>query len=81
MDFVCLSTAVLLALPLHIYNSRIIWFGVVGIFLSIAYSMPPLKLSYRGLGEITVGLTFGTVIVIGAYFLRANVRADLNFLP
>ena len=72
ISFYCLLAAVILAIPLVIYSPQILWFGIAGLFLSIAYSMPPLKLSYRGLGEIAVGLTFGPIIVTGAYFLQAK---------
>jgi len=72
ISFICLFASIILAFPLLIYSDRIIWFGIAGIFLSIAYSMPPFKLCYRGLGEITVGLTFGPIIVVGAYFLQSN---------
>ncbi|AZR72265.1 1,4-dihydroxy-2-naphthoate octaprenyltransferase [Anoxybacter fermentans] len=46
--------------------------GVVGFFLAIFYSLPPLKLAYRGLGELTVGLSFGPLIVIGTYLVQAH---------
>jgi 1,4-dihydroxy-2-naphthoate polyprenyltransferase len=72
ISIICLCAAVICAIPLLMHNSQIIWFGIVGLFLSIAYSMPPLKLSYRGLGEIAVGLTFGPVIVAGGYFLQTK---------
>jgi 1,4-dihydroxy-2-naphthoate polyprenyltransferase len=72
----CLFIALIFAIPILIHNPPIMWFGIVGFFLSIAYSMPPLKLSYRGLGEITVALTFGPIIVTGAYFLQAK-RIDV----
>jgi 1,4-dihydroxy-2-naphthoate polyprenyltransferase len=77
ISIVCLFAAVICALPLVIHNPKIIWFGIAGIFLSIAYSMPPLKLSYRGLGECAVGLTFGPIIVTGAYFLQTE-RIDVE---
>lgn len=76
ISFICLSAAVVFALPLVIHSPQIIWFGIAGIFLSIAYTMPPLQLSYRGLGEIAVGLTFGPIIVTGAYFLQTK-RIDV----
>ncbi len=76
ISFICLLSAGIFALPLPIYNPRIIWFGIAGMFLSVVYSMPPLQLSYRGLGEITVGLTFGPIIVVGAYFLQTK-RIDV----
>ena len=72
ISFLFLIAAALFAVPLLKYNDQIIWFGIAGIFLSVAYSMPPLQLSYRGLGEIVVGLTFGPIVVNGAYFLQAK---------
>jgi len=39
--------------------------GLVGLALGWAYSAPPLKLMSRGLGELTVALTWG-LIVVGA---------------
>lgn len=76
ISFFCLIASIVLSFPILIYSDRILWFGIAGIFLSIAYSMPPLQLSYRGFGEIAVGLTFGPIIVTGAYFLQAN-RIDV----
>jgi 1,4-dihydroxy-2-naphthoate octaprenyltransferase len=76
ISIICLFASVIFAIPLLKYNPQIIWFGIAGIILSIAYSIPPFQLSYRGFGEITVGLTFGPIIVNGAYFLQAN-RIDV----
>jgi 1,4-dihydroxy-2-naphthoate octaprenyltransferase len=72
----CLAAAAIFAIPLLLYFPQLIWFGIAGTFLSIAYSMPPIMLSYRGLGEIAVALTFGPIIVAGAYFLQAK-RIDV----
>jgi 1,4-dihydroxy-2-naphthoate polyprenyltransferase len=46
--------------------------GVVGIFLSIFYTAPPLKLVHRGLGEICVAIGFGPLMVVGTYFVVAQ---------
>lgn len=43
--------------------------GAVAGVVAIAYSLPPLKLSYRGLGELFVGLTYGPGIVLGTTLL------------
>jgi 1,4-dihydroxy-2-naphthoate octaprenyltransferase len=57
----------------------IFWIGIAGVLLSIFYSLPPFKLAYRGLGEVTVGLTFGPLIVLGIYYLQTG-RVDLSAL-
>jgi len=48
----------------------ILLFGVIGIFSGYMYSAPPLRLSSRGLGELTVGLNFGLLIVLGTYYVQ-----------
>lgn len=40
--------------------------GGVAALLSVLYSMPPVKLSYRGLGELAVGIVYGPAIVLGS---------------
>jgi 1,4-dihydroxy-2-naphthoate octaprenyltransferase len=40
--------------------------GAAGFLLAWSYSAPPLKLSYRGLGEISTFLAFGPVMTAGA---------------
>jgi len=47
-------------------------FGIVGLFLGVAYSAPPLKLASRGLGESAVGIGFGVIPVVGAAWLQAG---------
>jgi len=42
--------------------------GAVGVGLSFAYSVPPLRLVHRGLGEPVTALGFGPVMTIGTYF-------------
>ena len=49
-------------------------FGVVGLFLAWAYSAPPLSLMCRGLGELTVGLSWG-LIVLGADYVQRGSMA------
>jgi 1,4-dihydroxy-2-naphthoate octaprenyltransferase len=46
--------------------------GVVGIVISVAYTAAPLKLVYRGLGEIAVALGFGPLMVLGAYVVQTQ---------
>jgi 1,4-dihydroxy-2-naphthoate octaprenyltransferase len=53
--------------------------GVVGIVVSVAYTAAPLKLVYRGLGEIAVALGFGPLMVLGAYVVQT--RGTLAWEP
>lgn len=58
----------------------IIWIGVSGLFFAAAYSLPPFKLAYRGLGEFVVGITFGPLIVSGAFVVQTNFLSLEVFL-
>jgi 1,4-dihydroxy-2-naphthoate octaprenyltransferase len=44
--------------------------GLAGLFLGWAYSAPPFRLCGRGLGEVTVGLGFGTLIPVGTAYVQ-----------
>ena len=46
--------------------------GVLGFIVSIGYTAPPLKLVYRGLGEIAVALGFGPLMLLGAYVVQTG---------
>ena len=46
----------------------VIAFAVAGLFLSIAYTAPPLRLKKRGLGEPDVFVTWGPLMIAGTYF-------------
>ena len=48
------------------------WLGVAGVAISIIYTAPPFRLVHRGLGEISVGLGFGPIMVLGAYFVQTE---------
>lgn len=60
------------------------WFGVAGFLLGFLYTAPPVRLAHRGLGELAVGLGFGPVMVMGAYWvqqLRWSSEALLASVP
>jgi 1,4-dihydroxy-2-naphthoate octaprenyltransferase len=46
--------------------------GVLGFIVSIGYTAPPLKLVYRGLGEIAVAVGFGPLMLLGAYVVQTG---------
>ncbi len=45
--------------------------GLLGVFLLYAYTGPPFTLKYRGLGELSVALTWGPLLVSG-FFVAAS---------
>ena len=46
--------------------------GLVGFVVSIGYTAPPLKLVYRGLGEVAVAIGFGPLMLLGAYVVQTG---------
>jgi 1,4-dihydroxy-2-naphthoate polyprenyltransferase len=49
---------------------RVLWIGAAGVGLAFFYHAPPLKLSYRGLGELAVALAYGPLICCGTYLVQ-----------
>jgi 1,4-dihydroxy-2-naphthoate polyprenyltransferase len=53
-------------------STMLLGIGVAGIALGIAYTAPPLKLVYRGLGEVAVAIGFGPIMLLGAYVVQTG---------
>jgi 1,4-dihydroxy-2-naphthoate octaprenyltransferase len=68
--------AVGLGIGLYLAATRAFWpllaIGAVGTFLSLAYTAPPFRLVHRGVGEVAVGLGFGPLMTLGAYYVQAQ---------
>jgi len=61
---------------------RVLWFGAAGVALAFFYHAPPLRLSYRGLGELAVALAYGPLIAGGCYLvLRGALPAWVLWAP
>jgi len=54
--------------------------GLTGVLLAYYYTAPPVKLSYRGLGEVAVGLTFGPLAILGSFLVQSGKFGFLPFL-
>jgi 1,4-dihydroxy-2-naphthoate octaprenyltransferase len=50
----------------------------IGFFISLAYTMPPFKLVYRGVGEIATAIGFGPVMLLGAYTVQSRGTVTLE---
>lgn len=51
---------------------RVLALGMLGAGLAFFYHAPPLRLSYRGLGELAVALAYGPVIACGTYLVQRH---------
>ena len=54
------------------FSVALLVIGVCGILLSVFYTAPPVKLVYRGLGELTTAIGFGPLMLVGAYVVQTG---------
>lgn len=69
-----------LALIVAIYLTRqlgpvVILLAVAGFFGALFYLAPPVKLIYRGFGELTIAVCYGPLMSLGGYYVQAQ-RVD-----
>jgi 1,4-dihydroxy-2-naphthoate octaprenyltransferase len=53
-------------------DARVLALGIPGVAFAYFYNSPPLKLSYRGLGELSVALCYGPIICAGTYLVQTG---------
>ena len=57
---------------------RVLALGLAGVAMAFFYHAPPLRLSYRGLGEAAVAVCYGPLVSCGAYLVqRSAVSRDV----
>jgi 1,4-dihydroxy-2-naphthoate octaprenyltransferase len=49
---------------------RTLWLGLAGVALAYFYHAPPLRLAYRGLGELAVALAYGPLVTLGTFLVQ-----------
>lgn len=70
---VCLLYLLAAASGVYLAATRgwtILWIGLVGAAAGLTYTAAPLKYKYRALGEVSVFLMWGPLMVSGAYFVQ-----------
>jgi 1,4-dihydroxy-2-naphthoate octaprenyltransferase len=50
----------------------VLWIGVIGVLAGVGYTAPPMKYKYIGLGELSVFLMWGPLMVEGAYYVQRH---------
>ena len=53
--------------------------GIIGVSASLSYTAPPFKYKYKGLGEFSVFLMWGPLMVEGSYFVQRQVLSQQAF--
>jgi len=62
----------------------ILLLGAIGAFCGFFYTAPPVNIVSRGVGELVVGLNFGALMTLGAYYVQTrqfSLAAFLASLP
>jgi 1,4-dihydroxy-2-naphthoate octaprenyltransferase len=58
---------------------HLFWIGLAGALASVTYTAPPFKYKYMALGELSVFLMWGPLMVMGSYFIQRQVFAANAF--
>lgn len=71
--FVAASVFCLLSLVIGLFiwmerGAVILYLSLAAAFLGISYSGYPFRFSYRGFGELLVGVLFGPLLMVGVYY-------------
>jgi 1,4-dihydroxy-2-naphthoate octaprenyltransferase len=54
---------------------EVLLLGVIGVGSGFFYTAPPFRFVSRGYGEVFIGLNFGVLMTLGAYFVQTQVLA------
>ena len=71
--------ALFIALTIGIYlvfvtpnGTFLLWLMLIGGVLGVFYTAEPIALKYRAMGDIAVFISFGSAMVLGAYYIQAH---------
>lgn len=77
---ICYAVGLFLGILLAYYRGiLVLYLTIAGIVSGYSYDLPPLKLVYRGVGEVLVGINFGFLIIMGCYYVQTQ-RLDSKVL-
>lgn len=61
-------------------GNTVLYLGLAGFLSGYLYTAGPVRIAYRGWGEVVVGLNFGVLEVLGTYFVQTGHLAWSAFL-
>lgn len=77
--FNLIDLAILIMLA-NAWGSAVVAFAMSGLFISVFYVAPPLKLKHRGMGEPGVFIVWGPLMIGGTYFVTTGEAPAWVFL-
>lgn len=75
MALFCMFAAMVLGVFLQFYFKTGLWtipLGAMGLATGFFYTARPVRLAYRGLGELSIGLMIGWLTVYSGYYVQAH---------
>ena len=60
------------AVIVFLREPAVFWLGALGLALGWSYHGPPLRLAYRGLGELDVVICYGPIIALSTYVVMTG---------
>jgi 1,4-dihydroxy-2-naphthoate octaprenyltransferase len=79
--FLALGAVAAVVLTVLTHSLFILALGLVGLVGGYFYTATPVKLGYRGVGEIVIALLFGVLPVAGTFYLQAGCVPLWSLVP
>ena len=83
LGYGCLGGAILIGFYIYLQYQRDLWtllLGGMGIFSGFFYSGRPFRWSYRGIGEVLIGVCYGWLPIATGFFLFTGFFSQQVFL-
>lgn len=81
--WIALSIGILTGIVIFLMTKSffILVLGLIGLLGGYFYTASPVRLGYRGAGELVIGLLFGMLPVYGSYYLQTRTIDFVPFVP